>query len=314
MTNKAHTQAVAQAAEKQAQRTRIIRTIKLFGLYTVMLLFAAWTIFPLVFTLVSSGKPDRVLFEDLRSLKAFIPTQFSLDNYQGVFDRVAFSVFLRNSIVISTTTVFLSIFVNSLAAFSLARLRWTGRKLVMTIIIALIIIPFESIAVPLIYVVNKLYWPSISFSNGLHVELTQSWLNTLHVQIVPFIADAFSIFLFYQAFLDIPKELDESALVDGANPLRIYWSIVMPLARPTIATVAILQFLVRWNDYLWPVVAVPGEKARPLTVGIASFYTQTPVWGQILAYASMITIPVLVVFLLFQKWFIRSVATSGIKG
>ena len=314
MGDKAHTQATARAAEKQAQTARLRHTIKLSAAYAIMLLLAAWAIFPLVFTLVSSGKPDRVLFEDLRSLKAFIPTQFTLDNYHGVFDRVQFELFMRNSVVVSTVTVFFSIFINSMAAFSLARLRWTGRKTIMLIIIMLIIVPFESIAIPLLYVVNKLYWPTISFSGGFHIGLTQSWLNTLHVQIVPFIADAFSIFLFYQAFLDIPKELDESALVDGANPLRIYWSIVLPLTRPTVATVAILQFLVRWNDYLWPVIAVPGEKARPLTVGIASFYTQRPMWGQILAYASMITIPVLIVFLLFQKWFIRSVATSGIKG
>jgi multiple sugar transport system permease protein len=88
----------------------------------------------------------------------------------------------------------------------------------------------------------------------------------------------------------------------------------VPLSRPVFATVAILQFLFRWNDYLWPVIAVQGESARPLTVGIATFYTQTPEWGEIMAYASMITVPVLIVFLLFQKWFIQSIATSGLKG
>lgn len=305
---------INQAAKSQARKTRTVHIGRRFLAYAIMLLFAAWAIFPIVFTLVSSGKPDRVLFEDIRSLNAFLPTQFSLDNYYGVFDRVSFGLFLRNSVIVSVVTVFFSIFVNSMAAFSLARLRWPGRKLIIVIIIALIVVPFESIAVPLLYVVNKLVWPIISFTDGFHIELAQSWLNSLHVQIVPFIADSFSIFLFYQAFLDLPKELDESARVDGANPFRIYWQIILPLARPTVATVAILQFLFRWNDYLWPVMAVPGEQARPLTVGIASFYTQTPQWGQILAYASMITIPVLIVFLLFQKWFIRSVASSGIKG
>jgi multiple sugar transport system permease protein len=285
-----------------------------FLIYALMVFILFWTVFPIVFTLVSSIKTDRVLFEDLRSIKAFIPTEFTLENYLGVFERVPFQRFLFNSAFVSTTTVLFSIFINSLAAFALARLRWRGRGLILTIIVALLIIPFEAIAVPLLVVVNSLPWLEITFSGGLQIHLTQSWLNSLHVQIIPFIADSFSIFLFYQAFLDIPKELDESALVDGATPLRIYWSIVLPLVRPTLATVAILQFLVRWNDYLWPVVAVPGEQARPLTVGIASFYTQTPEWGQILAYAAMITIPVLIVFLLFQKWFIRSVASTGIKG
>ena len=126
MANDAITQSMAQAAQKQAQRARAIRMTKLLISYSIMLVFAAWAIFPLVFTLVSSGKPDRVLFEDLRSLKAFVPTQFTLDNYNGVFERVQFKLFMRNSVIISTTTVFFSIFVNSLAAFSLARLRWFG--------------------------------------------------------------------------------------------------------------------------------------------------------------------------------------------
>ena len=314
MADQALSQLSTQAARAQARRKRTYRTFILSITYTIMVILALWTVFPIVFTLVSSVKPDRIIFEDLRSLKAFVPTRFTLENYSIVFERVPFERFMLNSIIVSTTTVIFSIFVNSMAAFSLARLRWKGRKVIMMIIIALLIIPFEAIAIPLLFIVNKFYWVDFGFSGGVHLEFTRSWLDSLHVQIIPFIADSFSIFLFYQTFLDIPKELDESALVDGANPLRIYWSIFLPLSRPTIATVAILQFLVRWNDYLWPVIAVPGEKARPLTVGIASFYTQTPEWGQILAYASMITVPVLIVFLLFQKWFIRSVARSGIKG
>ena len=314
MSNAAGTYSTPQTAREQAQRYRRVIIMSRFLIYALMILIAFWTIFPIVFTLVSSVKTSRVIFEDLRSFNAFVPTEFTLENYGHVFERVPFARFLSNSTIVATTTVVFSIFVNSLAAFSLARLRWRGRRIIMTLIIALLIIPFEAIAVPLLVVVNGLPWLEISFSGGLQVQLSQSWLNTLHVQSVPFIADSFSIFLFYQAFLDIPKELDESAQVDGATPLRVYWSIVLPLIRPTIATVAILQFLVRWNDYLWPVIAVPGEQARPLTVGIASFYTQRPEWGQILAYASMITIPVLIVFLLFQKWFIRSVASSGIKG
>lgn len=310
MTSLTRSESPDGAEHKKLSFKSVRRTL----MYALMILIVFWTVFPIVFTLVSSVKPDRVIFEDLRSIKAFLPTQFTLENYEQVFQRVPFGQFLFNSVFVSTSTVIFSIFVNSLVAFALARLRWRGRSLVLTIIIALLIIPFEATAVPLLVVVNALPWLEINVSSGFQVQLTQSWLNTLHVQIIPFIADSFSIFLFYQAFLDIPKEFDESAMVDGASPLRIYWSIVLPLIRPTIATVAILQFLVRWNDYLWPVIAVPGERARPLTVGIASFYTQTPQWGQILAYAAMITIPVLIVFLLFQKWFIRSVASSGIKG
>ena len=141
------------------------------------------------------------------------------------------------------------------------------------------------------------------------------WLDSYHVQIIPFIADAFSIFLFYQFFIGLPKDLDEAALVDGASPFRIYTSIIVPLSKPVFATVAILQFLTRWGDFLWPLMVTRGEDYRPLPVAIQQFFSQDPkVWGDIFAFSAMITIPVLIVFLLFQKWFVQSVATSGVKG
>jgi multiple sugar transport system permease protein len=288
-------------------RARIFRNARIVVTYAVMILLAFIFIFPVVFMLVSSFKPNRVIFEDLRSIKAFLPTTFTLDNYDGVFDRTDFARFMFNSVFIVSATVGIGLFVNSMAAYALSRLNWVGRAIMLSVIVALLIIPFEAIAVPLLFVVIKLPWLSAE-------GISTSWLNSLHVQIIPFIADAFSIFLFYQFFLDLPKELDEAARVDGASRFRIYWNILVPISRPVIATVAILQFLVRWGDYLWPVMSVQGEKARPLTVGMATFFGQTPDWGQIMAYASMITIPVLIVFLLFQKWFIQSVATSGLKG
>lgn len=278
--------------------------------YALMIFFAFIFVFPIVFMIVSSFKPNQVIFEDLRSLNAFLPTTFTLNNYQAVFNRTNFPLYMANSVFITVTIVILGIIVNSMVAYALARLKWKGQGVMLNVVIALLIIPFETVAVPLLYIVSKLPW--ISFSEG--VEITYSWLNTHHVQIIPFIAHAFSIFLFYQFFIDIPKDLDEAAIVDGANPFEIYWDIILPLSRPVIATVAILQFLWRWNIYLWPVMTVQTEKARPVMVGMAAFFDQTPDWGQILAYASLITVPVLIFYLLFQKWFVRSVATSGIKG
>ena len=293
-----------------AARRRNVERIKVVGMYAFMSLLAFIFLFPVVFMIVSSFKPNAVIFEDLRSFNAFLPTTFSLDNYQQVFIRSNFGLFLFNSVFITVVTVTLGIFVNSMAAYVLSRLQWRGRKVVLGVIVALLIIPFETIAIPLLFVVSSLVWPDF----GAGLSLKTSWLNTYHVQIIPFIADAFSIFLFYQFFLDIPKDIDEAALVDGATPFRIYWNFILPISRPIIATVAILQFLVRWNDYLWPVIVVQGEAARPVMVGMAAFFGQTPDWGQIMAYATMITVPVLIVYLLFQKWFIQSVASSGIKG
>jgi multiple sugar transport system permease protein len=188
--------------------------------------------------------------------------------------------------------------VNSLIGYALARLHFKGQRLILAVIVALIIIPIEAVVIPMLLMVNRF-----------------GWLDSYHVQIIPFIADAFSIFLFYQFFIGIPKDLDEAALVDGASPFRIYWSIILPLSRPVFATVAILQFLTRWGDFLWPLMVTRGEEYRPLPVAIQQFFSQDPkVWGDIFAFAAMITIPVLIVFLLFQKWFVQSVATSGVKG
>ena len=149
---------------------------------------------------------------------------------------------------------------------------------------------------------------------GLRNGFTQGWLDTYQVQIIPFIANAFSIFLFYQYFDSIPKELDEAAKVDGAGWFRIYRSIVMPLSGPAIATVAILTFLPMWNQYLWPLMVVQTEELRPVMVGIDYFKQLNTSWGQIMAYATMITAPVLILFIAFQRSFINSMASSGVKG
>jgi len=179
------------------------------------------------------------------------------------------------------------------------------RQFLVSAIVALMIIPFEAVAVPLLLLVNQA--PQLlGFA---------SWIDSYRVQIIPFIADAFSIFLFYQFFIGLPRDLEEAALVDGASRLRIYWSIIIPLSRPVIATVAILQFITHWGDFLWPLMVTRGELYRPLPIAIQQYFGRDPkIWGDIMAFAAMITLPVLVVFLLFQRWFIESVASSGIKG
>jgi multiple sugar transport system permease protein len=261
---------------------------------------------------VSSFKPDAQIFADLTSWRAVLPVgDLTLDHYRGVFDRVPAGRMLLNSIGISVVTVVLGIFVNSLAAFALARMRWRGQKLVVTGIIATLIVPFETFALPLVWWVNKL--PSLQL-DGFRVLLTQGWLDTYQVQVVPFIANAFSIYLFYQYFSSIPTEIDEAARVDGASWFAIYRRIVMPLSGPAVATVAILTFLPAWNSYLWPLMVVQSEEYRPVMVGIQYFFQLNVSWGQIMAYASMITVPVLALFLAFQRAFIGSIASAGVKG
>jgi multiple sugar transport system permease protein len=268
--------------------------------YLVLTLLAIFFLFPIVFMLVSSVKANETqILTDMSTLYAFIPRgEISLKNYTDVFEAMNFGRFMLNSVFIVGTMIIGGLIVNSLTAYALARLHFKGRGLLLGVIVALIIVPFESVAVPLLLTVNRL-----------------GWLDSYHVQIIPFIADAFSIFLFYQFFIGLPKELEEAALVDGASLFRIYWTIALPLSRPIFATVAILQFLTHWGDFLWPLMVTRGEEFRPLPVAIQQFFSYDPkLWGDIMAFAAMITIPVLIVFLLFQRWFVQSVATSGVKG
>ncbi len=272
-----------------------------------MALLAIFFLFPIVFMIVSSLKNNETqVLADMSTLNAFIPRgDIGFQNYRDVFELLDFGQLVVNSLVVMVSTVIAGLFVNSLIAYTLARLRFRGRGFLLGVIVALIIIPFEAVAVPLLLLVNRLPW----FGGA------STWLDTYHVQIIPFIADAFSIFLFYQFFISLPKDLEESAFVDGAGLFRIFWNIVLPLSRPIFATVAILQALAAWNRFMWPLMVTRGPDVRPLTVGIQSFFGQDPrLWGDLLAFASMITIPILIVFLLFQKWFVQSIASTGIKG
>ena len=276
--------------------------------YTLLILISAIFIFPIVFMVVSSLKPDLQLLRDSGSLRAFLPIgDISLNNYAKAFDRVPMVQFAFNSVFTTVVAMLASILINSMAAFSFAFVKWRGKALVLALIIATFIVPFEVIAIPLLLVVNSLPWIGVE---GIEI----GWLNTYHVQIIPFIADSLGIFLFYQYFRDLPDELVEAARIDGASIWQIYSRIIMPISGPILATVAILKFLVMWNAYIWPLMTIRSEELRPIMVGLQYFFQLNTQWGEIMAYLSIVTIPVLIFYLALQRAFIESIATSGIKG
>jgi multiple sugar transport system permease protein len=284
--------------------------------YALAIFFMLLFSLPLLFMFASSFKDPQAIFGDVKSWRAFFPVgDVNFDQYLGVFDRLPLGLFLFNSIFISGVVVLLGLFVNSLAGYAIARLKFKGQNVILVALIATLVIPFETIAMPLLVLVNEL--PRISFENGT-IELTTGWLNTYLVQIAPFIAWGFSIFLFVQYFKTIPKELDEAALIDGAGFFSIYWRIIVPLAGPAFATSAILSFLAIWNAYLWPVMVVQTESLRTVQVGLDYFWAATSAegtqWGEIMAYSTLITVPIIIVFVVFQRAFVASVASSGVKG
>ena len=282
--------------------------LRLVVRYAVLTLIAIIFCFPLVFMVMSSLKPDQQLLSDTGSLRAFLPVgDISLNNYFDAFRRAPVALFVMNSIIVTGTTVILSLLICSMAAFSFVFLKWKGKDVVLTIILATLIVPFETIAIPLLLISSKLPWIGMDgFSSG--------WLNTYRVQIIPFIADGLTIFLFVQYFKDLPGELIEAARVEGASWWQVYRRIVMPLAGPVLATAAILKFLAMYNQYLWPLMVVQEEGYRPVMVGLQYFFQLNRAWGEIMAYLSLITIPVLAFYLALQKTFIASIASTGVKG
>lgn len=281
--------------------------------YIPLLILIFFFTFPLVFMIVSSFKRDNLqIFADLRSMRAFLPVgELTLDNYRAVFINSNFPRYLMNSIGLTIVTILLAMLVNSMAAYALSRLKWRGQKLALSVIIATLIIPGQAVIMPMLLLVASL--PTISFEGGV-IALTQGWLDTYYVQVIPFVTSAFSIFLFYQFFQDIPKELDEAALVDGASRFQIYYRIIVPMSGPVFASVAILTFISSWNAFLWPIMTVQSDNLRPVMVGLLFFFQRDVQWAEVMAYTTMITIPVLLFFFLFQSAFVKSVATSGLKG
>ena len=267
--------------------------------YAVMILATLFFISPILYMVIGSFKPAE---EVLNGLAGFIPKNLSLQNYTGVFSRFNsdatgyFWNFYLTSVIVSFFVVFGGLIVNSMCAYALARLRWRGRDAVTLGVILLVIVPFEAIAVPLFYLLN-------------------GSRNTYQVQFLPFIAQALSIYLFYTFFVGLPKQLEEAARIDGAGPWRTFAYIIVPMSKPVFASVTILTFLSSWGSFLWPVMMVDQPAKRPLPLEISVFQAQPPInWGEIFAFGVMFVLPLLLVFLIFQRWFVQSVASAGLKG
>jgi len=248
---------------------------------------------PVGFMLVSSFKPSGRMLADLGSWRSFWPAPFRPQNYALAFASVPLGRYLLNSALVTAITLGCSIVVNSLAAYAFAVLRFPGRDLLFAATVALLIVPFEAIVVPLFLTVNTL-----------------GWLNSYQGLIVPFIANTFYIFLFRQFFLRIPRTLIEAARLDGASHLTIYRAIALPLARPALATVAILECVARWNDFFWPFLILTDEHKYTVQLGLAQFFQGARTqWALVMAVAVIVSLPVLLVFLVGQRLLVDGAAT-----
>lgn len=269
--------------------------------YLFALTIATAILIPLMMMVTLSLNPDKNdVLSIMGSWRSFVPTVVSFDNYTAVWSDPyhPFGRYLMNTVFISATSIVLSVFVNSASAFSLAWGAGRHRKLIIGLVVAILAVPGEAIVLAQLKVVSAL---------GL--------IDTYAVQILPAIANAFFIFLFYQFFSKLPKDLIEAAQMDGLNLFRIYWHIGLPSSKPLIVTVSTLHFLGIWNSYLWPIMVTRGEEVRPLSVGMSAYFgSNLTSWGNVMAFAVCMAIPVIVFFLVVQRHFIASITGSSVKG
>jgi multiple sugar transport system permease protein len=267
-----------------------------------VLIIALVIISPLFMLLVASLKDDRFqILADMGSFKAFWVTNPTLNNYVevgGMSGDLAFGRYLVNSLFILACTVGAGLVINSMAGFVLAWGRVPGKGALVALVIALYVIPQESIIMPLLIMVSR-------------AGLT----DTFSVQILPWVASPLYIFLFYQFFAQLPKELYEAAEIDGASPFRIYRSVFMPLSLPAMATTSILMGIESWNQYLWPVLVTQTAYARPIAVAIGTFFGQDSIfWDRAMAASVLMMLPILAFYIVFQRWFVSSFIGSAVKG
>ena len=282
--------------------------------YIPLVLLALTFILPLLFMLFSSLKPKDQILSDLTTFRAFLPVgDLSLDNYVGVFNRVPVARFFLNSIIVTTTIVVLGLVVNSMAGFAIARLNFRGKKILLGAIIATLIVPFETFAIPMVYLISKL--PRIGFyPDG--VALDWGWNNSFEVLIIPFIANAFSIFLFTQYYSSIPKELDEAALIDGASWSQMLLKIFIPVALPGIIAATIFAFTVSWAAFVYPTAFITRPDEMPLTIGVVSQLIRgdTFAWGQLMAGALLAALPPVIVYAFLMDYYIAGLTAGATKG
>ncbi|MCW3840599.1 carbohydrate ABC transporter permease [Micromonospora yasonensis] len=272
-------------------RDRVATTV----LYVVLLLGLLAVAGPFVWMALSSLKPER----EIRDVPpTWWPETVTLDNFRGLFSRLDFPLYFLNSALVATLVMVGNLLFCSLVGYALAKLRYPGKRALFLAVLGMLMVPGMVTFVPQFVLVSNM---------GL--------TNTYAGLILPFLVGPFGVFLMRQFLQSIPDELIEAARVDGAGEFRIFWRVVLPLCRPALATLGILTFLASWNNFLWPLVVATTEDKYTLPVALALYSVgeNERNYGLLLAGAVVVVLPVLIVFLVLQRHFLRGIATTGIK-
>ncbi len=251
---------------------------------------------PFLWMVLGSIKPES---DFLQNPPTLLPSAATTNNYTRLFDQLDFPRFFFNSSVIALAVTVGNLLFCPMLGYALAKLRWRGKRLIMGLVLATLMVPAGITLIPNFILMSNL---------GL--------VNTYPGLILPFLAGPFGVFLMRQFMLGVPNELLEAARIDGAHEFRIYWSVVMPIATPVLATLGILTFLGNWNSFLYPLVMAQEPQMYTLPVALATFATgqYQADHGMLMAGSVILVVPVLIVFILFQRWITEGIATTGLKG
>lgn len=266
-------------------------------LYAILLVTSTLWGAPFVWMIVTSLKPENEIF---RLPIRWLPDNPTLKYFFIVFTDFPMMKWFFNSLIVASITTILTVTVDALAAYPLARLEFPGRRAVMVTVLATCLLPYELLFVPLFLGLSKFGLSDSFFSLS-----------------VPASANAFGVFLLTQFFKAVPKELEEAAIIDGCSRMDFFWRILLPLTTPGLATVAIFSFVGSWNNFFWPLIVTNSDATRTLPVGLATFIGSAGMsmnQGVAMAATVVATIPAVVFFLMLQRYFVRSVATTGVKG
>lgn len=275
---------------------------KLKYLWSAIILLTVLAVFALPYLwMVSSGfKYQTAIFKDMApvSWTTFLPIGAVMDNFEQLFTEKGVGRALANSLLVAAIDVVGALIVCTLAAYALTRIRFRGRGVIFALILATFMLPVEAMVVPLYRVVS-----------GLGIQ------DTLWAVALPGVASVFGLFLLRQTFEQIPTELDEAARIDGAGHIRVFWSVILPNVRTALATLILIKFLFSWNAFLWPLVAIQTHENQVIQVAVAHSAAPDylPNWGLTFAGAAVATVPLVILFLFLQRYFVRGLATTGMK-
>ncbi|MFW8051689.1 carbohydrate ABC transporter permease [Vagococcus fluvialis] len=269
------------------------RTVQFFK-YTIVIIGCLVMILPFVW-MISTSLKDRGA--TMVMPPEFIPHNPSLDNYKQVIEKFPMLTFMKNSIIVSMITTIGTIVISSMAAYAFARMEFKGRNALFLIYLSTMMIPSQVIMIPQFILLKNL-----------------GWIDTYQGLILPNLFGVFGVFLMRQAFLAIPKELEEAAFMDGANHWTVFFKVDLPLVKPTIATLFIFTFMQSWNNYLWPLIVTSSREMATLPLGLSLLQGRWSTnWNLVMAGVVISVIPILAVYLFAQKYFIQGMTMSGMK-